>query len=154
MRHRADNEVNKSTVYIIENAKRVRKESEKIKVLFLLSFHCGHSVSLVHIHLLILSGSRIFFITHKGNPRTIKQSFHICSYSQSLAMLKTLSVSLYLLILKFSYKMYCMLLLTSVGGFSQNALGLHLYGSIYHHYFYCRLDNALCGCTTFCISVH
>ncbi|XP_026307615.1 phospholipid-transporting ATPase IG isoform X5 [Piliocolobus tephrosceles] len=32
LRHRADNEVNKSTVYIIENAKRVRKESEKIKV--------------------------------------------------------------------------------------------------------------------------
>ncbi|KAK2083975.1 Phospholipid-transporting ATPase IG [Saguinus oedipus] len=31
LRHRADNEVNKSTVYIIENAKRVRKESEKIK---------------------------------------------------------------------------------------------------------------------------
>ncbi|XP_036908523.1 phospholipid-transporting ATPase IG isoform X3 [Sturnira hondurensis] len=32
LRHRADNEVNKKTVYIIENAKRVRKESEKIKV--------------------------------------------------------------------------------------------------------------------------
>ncbi|XP_060264244.1 phospholipid-transporting ATPase IG isoform X16 [Ovis aries] len=32
LRHRADNEVNKSTVYIIENAKRVKKESEKIKV--------------------------------------------------------------------------------------------------------------------------
>ncbi|XP_028710069.1 phospholipid-transporting ATPase IG isoform X3 [Peromyscus leucopus] len=32
LRHRADNEVNKSTVYIIENAERVRKESEKIKV--------------------------------------------------------------------------------------------------------------------------
>ncbi|VTJ78726.1 Hypothetical predicted protein [Marmota monax] len=32
LRHRADNEVNKSTVYIIENAKRVQKESEKIKV--------------------------------------------------------------------------------------------------------------------------
>ncbi|EDL42188.1 Atpase, class VI, type 11C, isoform CRA_b [Mus musculus] len=32
LRHRADNEVNKSAVYIIENAKRVRKESEKIKV--------------------------------------------------------------------------------------------------------------------------
>ncbi|XP_066104923.1 phospholipid-transporting ATPase IG isoform X4 [Saccopteryx bilineata] len=32
LRHRADNEVNKRTVYIIENAKRVRKESEKIKV--------------------------------------------------------------------------------------------------------------------------
>ncbi|XP_036744085.2 phospholipid-transporting ATPase IG isoform X6 [Manis pentadactyla] len=31
LRHRADNEVNKSTVYIIENAQRVRKESEKIK---------------------------------------------------------------------------------------------------------------------------
>lgn len=36
LRHRADNEVNKSTVYIIENAKRVRKESEKIKVVFLI----------------------------------------------------------------------------------------------------------------------
>ncbi|XP_072286957.1 phospholipid-transporting ATPase IG isoform X8 [Pyxicephalus adspersus] len=32
LRHRADNEVNKSTVYIIENCKRVKKESEKIKV--------------------------------------------------------------------------------------------------------------------------
>ncbi|XP_036126465.1 phospholipid-transporting ATPase IG isoform X1 [Molossus molossus] len=32
LRHRADNEVNKRNVYIIENAKRVRKESEKIKV--------------------------------------------------------------------------------------------------------------------------
>ncbi|XP_073399678.1 phospholipid-transporting ATPase IG isoform X2 [Dendrobates tinctorius] len=32
LRHRADNEVNKSTVYIIENSKRVKKESEKIKV--------------------------------------------------------------------------------------------------------------------------
>ncbi|XP_040179722.1 phospholipid-transporting ATPase IG isoform X5 [Rana temporaria] len=31
LRHRADNEVNKSTVYIIENCKRVKKESEKIK---------------------------------------------------------------------------------------------------------------------------
>ncbi|XP_073083965.1 phospholipid-transporting ATPase IG isoform X5 [Manis javanica] len=31
LRHRADNEVNKSTVYIIENAQRVQKESEKIK---------------------------------------------------------------------------------------------------------------------------
>ncbi|XP_016062725.1 PREDICTED: phospholipid-transporting ATPase IG isoform X7 [Miniopterus natalensis] len=32
LRHRADKEVNKRHVYIIENAKRVRKESEKIKV--------------------------------------------------------------------------------------------------------------------------
>ncbi|XP_066437894.1 phospholipid-transporting ATPase IG isoform X2 [Eleutherodactylus coqui] len=32
LRHRADNEVNKSTVYVIENAKRVKEESEKIKV--------------------------------------------------------------------------------------------------------------------------
>ncbi|KAM9577272.1 phospholipid-transporting ATPase IG isoform 1-T1 [Trichechus inunguis] len=32
LRHRADNEVNKSTVNIIENAKRVKKECEKIKV--------------------------------------------------------------------------------------------------------------------------
>nr|XP_036859512.1 phospholipid-transporting ATPase 11C-like [Manis javanica] len=32
LRHRADNEVNKSTVYIIENAQRVQKESEKIKL--------------------------------------------------------------------------------------------------------------------------
>ncbi|XP_056396764.1 phospholipid-transporting ATPase IG isoform X1 [Hyla sarda] len=32
LRHRADNEVNKSTVYIIENSVRVKKESEKIKV--------------------------------------------------------------------------------------------------------------------------
>ncbi|XP_040261801.1 phospholipid-transporting ATPase IG isoform X4 [Bufo bufo] len=32
LRHRADKEVNKSTVYIIENCKRVKKESEKIKV--------------------------------------------------------------------------------------------------------------------------
>ncbi|NWR54676.1 AT11C ATPase, partial [Bucorvus abyssinicus] len=32
LRHRADNEVNKSTVFIVENAKQVQKESEKIKV--------------------------------------------------------------------------------------------------------------------------
>uniref|UniRef100_A0A6I8N6V6 Phospholipid-transporting ATPase n=1 Tax=Ornithorhynchus anatinus TaxID=9258 RepID=A0A6I8N6V6_ORNAN len=32
LRHRADNEVNKSTIYTIENAERVKKESEKIKV--------------------------------------------------------------------------------------------------------------------------
>uniref|UniRef100_A0A7M4ETH0 ATPase phospholipid transporting 11C n=1 Tax=Crocodylus porosus TaxID=8502 RepID=A0A7M4ETH0_CROPO len=32
LRHRADNEVNKSNVFVIENAKQVRKESEKIKV--------------------------------------------------------------------------------------------------------------------------
>ncbi|KAM4051287.1 phospholipid-transporting ATPase 11C-like isoform 3-T3 [Anomaloglossus baeobatrachus] len=32
LRHRADNEVNKSTVFIIENSERVKKESEKIKV--------------------------------------------------------------------------------------------------------------------------
>lgn len=32
LRHRADNEVNKSNVFIIENAKQVQKESEKIKV--------------------------------------------------------------------------------------------------------------------------
>ncbi|KAM4664395.1 phospholipid-transporting ATPase IG isoform 1-T1 [Discoglossus pictus] len=32
LRHRADNEVNKSTVYIIENSKKVKKESESIKV--------------------------------------------------------------------------------------------------------------------------
>ncbi|MEE6496762.1 hypothetical protein FKM82_002484 [Ascaphus truei] len=32
LRHRADNEVNKSTVFIIENAKCVKKDSEKIKV--------------------------------------------------------------------------------------------------------------------------
>ncbi|NWW84643.1 AT11C ATPase, partial [Rhynochetos jubatus] len=32
LRHRADNEVNKSNVFIIENTKQVQKESEKIKV--------------------------------------------------------------------------------------------------------------------------
>ncbi|XP_010289540.1 PREDICTED: phospholipid-transporting ATPase IG, partial [Phaethon lepturus] len=32
LRHRADNEVNKSNVFIVENAKQVQKESEKIKV--------------------------------------------------------------------------------------------------------------------------
>uniref|UniRef100_A0A8C9FMT7 Phospholipid-transporting ATPase n=1 Tax=Pavo cristatus TaxID=9049 RepID=A0A8C9FMT7_PAVCR len=32
LRHRADNEVNKSNVFVIENAKQVQKESEKIKV--------------------------------------------------------------------------------------------------------------------------
>uniref|UniRef100_A0A8C0VWU8 Phospholipid-transporting ATPase n=1 Tax=Cyanistes caeruleus TaxID=156563 RepID=A0A8C0VWU8_CYACU len=32
LRHRADNEVNKSNVFVVENAKQVRKESEKIKV--------------------------------------------------------------------------------------------------------------------------
>ncbi|XP_075619231.1 phospholipid-transporting ATPase IG isoform X1 [Balearica regulorum gibbericeps] len=32
LRHRADNEVNKSDVFIVENAKQVQKESEKIKV--------------------------------------------------------------------------------------------------------------------------
>ncbi|KAM4695931.1 phospholipid-transporting ATPase IG [Rhinophrynus dorsalis] len=32
LRHRADNEVNKSTVYIIEKSKCIKKESEKIKV--------------------------------------------------------------------------------------------------------------------------
>ncbi|XP_038604502.1 phospholipid-transporting ATPase IG isoform X2 [Tachyglossus aculeatus] len=32
LRHRADNEVNKSIIYTIENAERVKKESEKIKV--------------------------------------------------------------------------------------------------------------------------
>ncbi|XP_063793479.1 phospholipid-transporting ATPase IG isoform X2 [Pseudophryne corroboree] len=32
LRHRADHEVNKSTVYVIENSKCVKKESEKIKV--------------------------------------------------------------------------------------------------------------------------
>ncbi|NXU48658.1 AT11C ATPase, partial [Turnix velox] len=32
LRHRADNEVNKSTVFVVENAKQVQKESEKIKV--------------------------------------------------------------------------------------------------------------------------
>ncbi|KAM5145743.1 phospholipid-transporting ATPase IG isoform 2-T2 [Mantella aurantiaca] len=32
LRHRADNEVNKSTVYVIENCQSVKKESEKIKV--------------------------------------------------------------------------------------------------------------------------
>ncbi|XP_063288057.1 phospholipid-transporting ATPase IG isoform X2 [Pelobates fuscus] len=32
LRHRADREVNKSTVYVIENSKCVKKESEKIKV--------------------------------------------------------------------------------------------------------------------------
>ncbi|XP_074864274.1 phospholipid-transporting ATPase IG isoform X1 [Carettochelys insculpta] len=32
LRHRADNEVNKSSVFIVENAKQVKKDSEKIKV--------------------------------------------------------------------------------------------------------------------------
>ncbi|RMC22033.1 hypothetical protein DUI87_02904 [Hirundo rustica rustica] len=32
LRHRADNEVNKSNIFVVENAKQVRKESEKIKV--------------------------------------------------------------------------------------------------------------------------
>ncbi|XP_030873850.1 phospholipid-transporting ATPase IG, partial [Leptonychotes weddellii] len=41
LRHRADNEVNKSTVYIIENGKRVRKESEKIKVDYIFTDKTG-----------------------------------------------------------------------------------------------------------------
>lgn len=42
MRHRADNEVNKSTVFIVENAKQVQKESEKIKVILSREVTCSY----------------------------------------------------------------------------------------------------------------
>lgn len=42
MRHRADNEVNKSTVFIVENAKQVQKESEKIKVIVSREVTCSY----------------------------------------------------------------------------------------------------------------
>ncbi|KAM5195408.1 phospholipid-transporting ATPase IG isoform 2-T4 [Hipposideros larvatus] len=43
LRHKADKEVNKSTVYVIENAKRVKKESEKIKVGDIVEVHANET---------------------------------------------------------------------------------------------------------------
>lgn len=43
LRHKADSEVNKYLVTVLEDGRRIRKESEKIKVLF-----SGHILAWIH----------------------------------------------------------------------------------------------------------